>query len=210
MANYEFLNNHKIVPVVVINKIEDTIPTLEALMKGGIHIAEITFRTDCAEEAIKQAAEYFPKKYDKNAMLIGAGTVINADQCERAVKAGAKFIVSPGFSKGVADTCKKYDIPYLPGVCTPTEIMMAKESGLSILKFFPAGAFGGIKTLKAISAAFPDVRFLPTGGVDAENMTDFLTQKYVIAVGGSWMMKGSFSDIEKLSCEATEKLTKIQ
>ena len=203
--NYDFLNVHKIVPVVVINKIEDTIPTLQALSKGGIKVAEITFRTDCAEEAIKLACS----SKDCQEMLIGAGTVINSDQCERAIKAGAKFIVSPGFGSDVAQTCQKYDIPYLPGVCTPTEIMAAKAFGLKILKFFPAGAFGGLKTLKAISAAFPDVKFLPTGGVDAENMTDFLTQKFVAAVGGSWMMKGDYSDIERLSRQAIEKLTSI-
>ena len=200
--SYEFLNEHKIVPVVVINKIEDTIPTLQALSKGGIKVAEITFRTECAEEAIKLAAN----SQECRDILIGAGTVINSDQCEKAIKAGSKFIVSPGFGEDVAKTCMKYDIPYLPGVCTPTEIMAAKRCGLKILKFFPAGAFGGLKTLKAISAAFPDVKFLPTGGIDGENLTDFLSQKFVVAVGGSWMMKGSFEDIERLSKEACEKL----
>ena len=202
MSNYDFLNEHKIVPVVVLNKIDDTLPTLQALSKGGIKVAEITFRTSCAEEAIKIAAS----SNECSDMLIGAGTVINSDQCERAIKAGAKFIVSPGFGPDVAETCIKYDIPYLPGVCTPTEIMAALKFGLTTLKFFPAGAFGGIKTLKALSAAFPQVKFLPTGGVDAENMTEFLSQKFVAAIGGSWMMKGDFSDIERLSKEAVATL----
>ncbi|MCR4790938.1 MAG: bifunctional 4-hydroxy-2-oxoglutarate aldolase/2-dehydro-3-deoxy-phosphogluconate aldolase [Treponemataceae bacterium] len=205
---YNFLETHKIVPVVVINKLEDTIPTLSALSKGGINVAEITFRTSCAEDAIKLASS----SIECAKVLIGAGTVINKGQCLRAIKAGAKFIVSPGFSKDVFKVCKKHDIPYLPGVCTPTEIMMAKECGLNILKFFPAGAYGGIKTLKALSAAFPDVKFLPTGGVDASNMNEFFAQKFIAAIGGSWMVKGDliaqgkFDEIERLSKEAVALL----
>lgn len=199
--DFSFLEKNKIVPVVVIKKIEDTIPTLEALSYGGIKAAEITFRTACAKEAIELAAK------NCKDMLIGAGTVINAEQCEQAIGVGAEFVVSPGFSADVLNVCCKYDVPYLPGVVTPTEIMLAKSFGLSVLKFFPAGMYGGVKTLKALSAAFPDVRFLPTGGIDVNNANEYLEQPFVAAIGGSWMMKGSFEDIERLSKEAVERLS---
>ena len=198
--DYSFLNDNKIVPVVVFNSVEEALPKLAALEKGGIKVAEITFRTACAEECIVLASK------ECTNMLIGAGTVINADQCERAIKAGAKFIVSPGFSKAVYDVCAKYDIPLLPGIATPTEIMAVKECGLNIVKFFPAGAFGGVKMLKALSAPFPTLKFVPTGGVDASNMKDFLALNAVIAIGGSWMMKGEPDDIERLSREAVSLL----
>ncbi len=197
-----FLNENKIVPVVVINDLNDTLATIDALYRGGIKVAEITFRTACAKDAIKIASTNRPD------MLIGAGTVINANQCEQAVGAGAKFIVSPGFSTDVLAVCNKYGVPYLPGVVTPTEIMLAKSYGLNVLKFFPAGAYGGVKTLKALSAAFPDVKFLPTGGVDADSAQEYLKQPFVAAIGGSWMMKGDFDDIERLSKEAVERLIK--
>ena len=198
--DYSFLNDNKIVPVVVFNSVDEALPKLAALERGGIKVAEITFRTACAEECIALASKVCTN------MLIGAGTVINADQCERAIKAGAKFIVSPGFSKDVYDVCAKYDIPLLPGIATPTEIMAVKECGLNIVKFFPAGAFGGVKMLKALSAPFPTLKFVPTGGVDASNMKDFLALNAVIAIGGSWMMKGEPEDIERLSREAISLL----
>ncbi len=198
--DYSFLNDNKIVPVVVFNSVEETLPKLAALERGGIKVAEITFRTACAEECIALASK------ECTNMLIGAGTVINADQCERAIKAGAKFIVSPGFSKDVYDVCAEHDIPLLPGIATPTEIMAVKDCGLNIVKFFPAGAFGGVKMLKALSAPFPTLKFVPTGGVDASNMKDFLALNAVIAIGGSWMMKGEPEDIERLSREAVSLL----
>ena len=200
--DYAFLNENKIVTVVVIKNVQDTLPTLEALSKGGVKVAEITFRTACAKEAIELAS-----KSCKD-MLIGAGTVINAQQCEEAIGAGARFVVSPGFSADVLAVCNKYGITYLPGVVTPTEIMLAKSYGLTVLKFFPAGAYGGVKTLKALSAAFPDVKFLPTGGVDVNNADEYLAQPFVAAIGGSWMMKGNCEDIERLSKEAVERLIK--
>lgn len=199
--NYDFFNDHKIVPVVVLNKLEDTLPTLAAMEKGGIKVAEITFRTACAAEAIKLACEKCP------GMLVGAGTVINSKQCEAAIAAGAKFIVSPGFDNGVFDVCVKNDVPYIPGVVTPTEIMNAVNKGLTILKFFPAGVFGGLKALKAMSAAFPGIRFLPTGGVDETNAPEFLAQKFIVGVGGSWMMKGTPEDIEN-ACRRAAQLVK--
>lgn len=181
----------RLVPVVTIQRIEDADEMLGALVAGGLPVAEICFRTDCAEEAIKLAVKKYPD------MLVGAGTVINKEQCERAIKAGAKFIVSPGLSEEVAEVCKEKDVPYLPGIVTPTEIMKALSLRLTNLKFFPAGNFGGLKTIKALSAAFPQVRFMPTGGVSLENMNEYLSFPKIFACGGSWMMKGTGKEIEK-------------
>lgn len=191
--DFSFLDNNKIVPVVVLNTIEETIPTLQALLNGGIKVAEITFRTSCAADAISLAKKTFPD------MLIGAGTVINKEQCVNAIKAGATFIVSPGFNKDVSRVCKQKDIPYIPGVITPTEIMSVLEENWTILKFFPAGNFGGVKTLKALSAAFPKISFVPTGGIDETNMKEFLSLPFVKAIGGSFMLKGSYEEIENKS-----------
>ncbi len=196
--DYTFFNTNKIVPVVVLSNVDETIPKLTALKKGGIEVAEITFRTECAPDCLALAVKTFPN------MLVGVGTIINVEQCKKAIDLGAKFVVSPGFSKEVAELCISRDVPYIPGVITPTEVMMAKSVGLNVLKFFPAGDFGGVKTMKALSAAFPDVRFVPTGGVGESNMTEFLSQKFVLAVGGSWMMKGEIEDIENLSKRAVE------
>ena len=173
-----------VVPVVVIQKLEDTIPTLQALMDGNVPVAEITFRTACAADAIREGVKNFPE------MNIGAGTVINGAQAKAAVEAGAKFIVSPGLSVDVAKVCEEAGIPYLPGCVTPTEIMQALELGITTLKFFPANVYGGLKALKALSAPFPQVRFLPTGGVDLTNINEFLAFEKIAAIGGSFMMKG--------------------
>lgn len=173
-----------VIPVVVINDQNDTIKTLSALREGGINCAEITFRTACAEQAIKIGASEFPD------MNIGAGTVINREQAERAVKAGAKFIVSPGFSDEVAEFCIANDVPYYPGCVTPTEIMRALAYGLTVVKFFPAGVYGGLKAMKALAAPFPQIKFIPTGGVDLTNLKEYLDFDKVYAVGGSFMMKG--------------------
>ena len=192
---------NRIIPVVTLQKTEDRARVLDALKRKGILCAEICFRTDCAEEAIRLAVAEYPD------MEIGAGTVINRAQCEKALAAGAKFIVSPGFDQGVYETCVKNDVPYIPGVVTPTEIMNAINKGLTVLKFFPAGVFGGLKALKAVSAAFPGIKFLPTGGVDESNAPEFLSQKFIVGVGGSWMMKGSLQDIED-ACRRASQLTK--
>ncbi len=173
-----------VIPVVVINDVSDTIKTLSALREGGINCAEITFRTVCAEQAIKIGASEFPD------MNIGAGTVINREQVERAVKAGAKFIVSPGFSDEVAEFCIANEVPYYPGCVTPTEIMRALSYGLTVVKFFPAGVYGGLKAMKALAAPFPQIKFIPTGGVDLTNLKEYLDFDKVYAVGGSFMMKG--------------------
>lgn len=174
----------KIIPVVVIDDVEKTVGTLSALREGGINCAEITFRTACAKEAIKIATQTFPD------MNVGAGTVINAKQAQSAVEAGAKFIVSPGFSDEVACFCIDNGIDYYPGCVTPTEIMRALSYGLSVVKFFPAGVYGGLKAMKALAAPFPQVRFIPTGGVDASNLKEYLDFPKTYAVGGSFMMKG--------------------
>ena len=186
----------KVIPVVVIKELSETVPTMTALRKGGINCAEITFRTACAEEAIKEAVKAFPD------MNVGAGTVINRGQAERAVNAGAKFIVSPGLSESVAEYCKEKGITYYPGCVTPTEIMRAIELGMTVIKFFPANVYGGLKALKALAAPFPQVKFIPTGGVDLNNLKEFLEFDKVFAVGGSFMMKG---DIEN-NCKEINKL----
>ncbi len=174
----------KVVPVVVIEKLGDTEKIMQSLVSGGLPVAEICFRTDCALDAIKLAVDKFPQVY------VGAGTVINAEQCRAALNAGAKFIVSPGLSEEVAAVCKAAGVTYYPGCVTPTEIMKAIALGIETVKFFPAGAFGGLKTIKALSAAFPGVKFLPTGGVDLTNLKEFLEFQAICAVGGSFMMKG--------------------
>lgn len=173
----------KYIPVVVIKELSETDKILSALKADGINCAEITFRTACAEEAIEYAVKNYPE------MSIGAGTVINAEQCRAALKAGAKFIVSPGLSVSVAEVCRENGVPYYPGCVTPTEIMQALELGITTVKFFPANIYGGLKALRALSAPFPQVRFIPTGGVDRGNIDEFLSFDKVIAIGGSFFVK---------------------
>lgn len=194
----------KVVPVVKIDNIEDTRPLMQAMCRGGLPVAEITFRTACAEEAIKIASTEFPE------MLVGAGTVINAEQADRAVKAGAKFIVGPGWSDEVAVYCRDHEVLYLPGCVTPTEIIKAIANGVNIVKFFPASVYGGLKAIKALAAPFTGVKFVPTGGVSAENLAEFLAFDKIVACGGSWMVadklvkEGKFDEIERLCKEAVE------
>lgn len=194
----EEIRHYRLVPVMAINKIEDAIPTMEALVKGGLPVAEITYRTACAKDAIKLAVEKFPEA------LIGAGTVINAAQAEEAISLGVKFVVSPGLSKEVAKVCKDHNVPYLPGCVTPTEIMEALELGINVIKFFPASNYGGLKTIKALNGPFPQVTFMPTGGVNEENVLEYLAYPHIIACGGSFMMKGSFEEIEEKTKKAVE------
>ena len=198
MDIYEQIKSYKLVPVVVINDIEEAIPIMEALVKGGLPVAEITFRTECAPEALKLIIKNYPEA------LIGAGTVINAKQCEEAINSGAKFIVSPGLSAHVAEVCKKHNIPYIPGVATPTEIMQALDLDINVVKFFPASNLGGVKTLKAICSAFPQIEVMVTGGINEENVNEYLAFNKIIAVGGSWMMKGNPLEIEVKTRRALE------
>ncbi len=177
----------KVVPVVVLNDEADAKRQLSALAEH-LPVAEITFRTDYAEDGIKYCAKNFPNIY------VGAGTVINAEQAERAVRAGARFIVSPGLSEKVAAVCKRAGVDYLPGCVTPMEIEAALELGITTVKFFPAQVYGGLKAIKALSAPFPQVRFVPTGGVDEANLAEYLACDRIAFVGGSWMMKGDIAE----------------
>ncbi|MBQ8212985.1 MAG: bifunctional 4-hydroxy-2-oxoglutarate aldolase/2-dehydro-3-deoxy-phosphogluconate aldolase [Clostridia bacterium] len=180
----EMFSTIRALPVVVIKELDDTIPTLKALCEGELPAAEITFRTACAADAIRMGVKEFPDMY------IGAGTVINGEQAKAAIDAGACFIVSPGLSAEVAEVCKAADVPYFPGCATPTEIMQAIALGITTVKFFPANVYGGLNAIKALLAPFPQVKFLPTGGVDLSNINEFLAFDKIVAVGGSFMMKG--------------------
>ena len=180
----------KLIPVVVIKELSETDKILTALKNNGINCAEITFRTACAKEAIAYASKNYPD------MSIGAGTVINAEQCNAALEAGAQFIVSPGLSVAVAEICKEKNIPYYPGCVTPTEIMQALDLGITTVKFFPANVYGGLQALKALSAPFPQVKFIPTGGVDRSNIDEFLAFDKIAAIGGSFFVKESLDKME--------------
>ena len=181
----------KRIPVVVIKELSEVDKILPALKNYGIHCAEITFRTACAAEAIAYACEKYPD------MNVGAGTVINAEQCEKALEAGAKFIVSPGLSVAVAKICKLRGVPYYPGCVTPTEIMAALDLGINIVKFFPANVYGGLKAMKALAAPFPQIKFIPTGGVDKDNIDEFLAWDKIFAVGGSSFVTEALEKMEK-------------
>ena len=180
----------KYIPVVVIKELSETDKIMKALKNADINCAEITFRTACAAEAIEYAAKNYPD------MSVGAGTVINAEQCRAALKAGAQFIVSPGLSVSVAEICRENNIPYYPGCVTPTEIMQALELGITTVKFFPANVYGGLKALKALSAPFPQVKFIPTGGVDRSNIDEFLAFDKIAAIGGSFFVKEALEKME--------------
>ena len=191
-----------VVPVVVLDKVEDAIPTAKALAAGGIDTMEITFRTACAPECIKAVAENCPD------VLVGAGTIINLDQCKLAIEMGAKFIVSPGFSHEVVSYCVENGITVLPGCVTPTEIMYALSYGLDTVKFFPANIYGGLVAMKHLCAPFSGLKFVPTGGVNNDNIHEFAQAPYVHAVGGSWVcpkadiVAGNWDKITQLCVEA--------
>lgn len=199
MELFSKIEEVRIVPVVVFNNASETIPTLNAMKEGGLPVAEICYRTECAPECLKIAVSQF-----KDDFVIGAGTVINEQQAKEAISLGAQFIVSPGLSVSVAKVCKENNIPYFPGVATPTEIMQAIELGIKIVKFFPASVYGGIKAINALGAAFPQIKFLPTGGVGPDNLSEFLANKKIYACGGSWMMKGTPEDIKNKCKEAID------
>lgn len=194
----------KIIPVIKIDKAEDAVPLGKALVAGGLPVAEVTFRTDAAEESIKRLTRELP------ALLVGAGTVLTVEQIKKAAGAGAKFIVTPGFNPKVVDYCVKHKIPIVPGINNPTGIEMALERGIDVVKFFPAEASGGLKMLDAMAAPYGAVMFMPTGGIDAKNLKTYLANKKVLACGGSWMVKGElissgkFDEIEKLVKEAVD------
>ncbi len=199
-----------LVPVVVLNDAKDAVPLAKALCDGGLPVAEVTFRTDAAEESIRQIAQAFPE------MLVGAGTVLTIDQVDRAVAAGAKFIVAPGFDPEIVDYCISKDIPVYPGVVTPSELAQAVKRGLKVVKFFPAEAYGGVSTIKALAAPYPMVKFMPTGGVNLKNLKNYLECDKIAACGGSWMVKGdlikagAFDEICKLTADAVALAKEIR
>ncbi|MBQ2405519.1 MAG: bifunctional 4-hydroxy-2-oxoglutarate aldolase/2-dehydro-3-deoxy-phosphogluconate aldolase [Lachnospiraceae bacterium] len=199
-----------IIPVVVLDDAKDAEPLGRALMEGGLPCAEITFRTAAAEESIRIMSQKFPD------MLVGAGTVLTTEQVDRAVAAGAKFIVSPGINPKVVDYCVKKNIPITPGTCNPSNVETALEFGLDVVKFFPAEAAGGLNYIKAIAAPYTGVQFMPTGGINAENVKDYLKYDRIIACGGSWMVKGdlikngNFDKIKELTAEAANIVKEIR
>ena len=199
-----------VVPVVVLNDAKDAAPLAKALVEGGLPCAEVTFRTAAAEESIRIMAEAFPE------MLVGAGTILTIDQVDRAVAAGAKFIVSPGFDPEIVDYCLSKSIPIFPGCITPSELAQAVKRGLEVVKFFPAEQFGGVATIKALAAPYTMLKFMPTGGVSAKNLKDYLGFSKIIACGGSWMVKGDlvaageFDKIRELTAEAIALVKEIR
>lgn len=199
-----------IVPVVVLNDAKDALPLAERLVNGGLPCAEVTFRTAAAEESIRQMDKAYPD------MIIGAGTVLTCEQADRAIDAGAKFIVSPGFNPKVTEYVLKRGVPMTPGVCTPTEIEAALQFDLDVLKFFPAEPSGGLKMIKALCAPYVGLNFMPTGGINADNVRDYLKYDRIVACGGSWMVSGSlvkegkFDEIENMVREAAAIVKEIR
>ena len=199
-----------IIPVVVLNDAKDAEPLAEALVKGGLPCAEVTFRTAAAEECIKLMSKKFPE------MFVGAGTVLTTEQVDRAIGAGAKFIVSPGFNPKVVEYCIKNNYPICPGIMTPTELEMALGFGLDVVKFFPAENAGGLKMIKAMAAPYTMMKFMPTGGINTTNVKEYLACDKILACGGSWMVKGdlvkegNFAEIEKLTREAAEIVREVR
>ena len=193
-----------IVPVVVLDDAKDAAPLAKALCEGGLPCAEVTFRTAAAEESIRIMSEQFPE------MLVGAGTVLTTEQVDRAVAAGAKFIVSPGLNPRIVKYCVEKGILITPGCANPSDIEQALENGLDVVKFFPAEPAGGLKMIKAMAAPYVGVKFMPTGGINATNVREYLAYDRILACGGSWMVKGSlvdageFDKIEELTREAVE------
>ena len=203
-STLEKLEQFGIVPVVVLDDAKDAAPLAKALCDGGLACAEVTFRTDAAEESIRIMTSEYPD------MVVGAGTVLTTEQVDRAVSAGAKFIVSPGLNPKVVKYCLEKNIPVTPGVVTPSEMEQAIELGLEVVKFFPAELSGGLAMIKAVAAPYTMLRFMPTGGINPRNITPYLQYNKIIACGGSWMVKGSlvsegkFDEITALTKEAVE------
>ena len=209
-AVLEQIQKMGIIPVVVIDDVKDAEPLAKALCEGGLPCAEVTFRTAAAEESIRIMAEKFPD------MLLGAGTVLTTEQVDRAVAAGAKFIVSPGTNPKVVKYCVEKNIPITPGTCTPSEVEQALEHGLEVVKFFPAEQAGGLKMIKAMAAPYVGVKFMPTGGISPENVREYLAYDRIIACGGRWMVKGdlikagNFDKIVELTKEAAEIVKEVR
>lgn len=194
-----------IVPVVVLENAKDAKPLGEALCNGGLPCAEVTFRTEAAEESIRIISESFPE------MLVGAGTVLTTDQVDRAVNAGAKFIVSPGFDEEIVDYCLEKGITVLPGCATPSEVAKAVKRELEVVKFFPAEQAGGLPMIKAMAAPYTMVKFMPTGGINPENVKDYLAFNKIFACGGSWMVKNTLVENQEFDkiCELSKEAVTI-
>ena len=199
-----------IIPVVVLEDAKDAAPLAKALVEGGLPCAEVTFRTDTAEESIKIMTSEYPD------MFVGAGTVLTIEQVDRAVAAGAKFIVSPGFDPEIVDYCLSKEISVFPGCITPSEVAQAVKRGLKVVKFFPAEQFGGVATIKAMAAPYVGLKFMPTGGVSAKNLESYLSCDKIVACGGSWMVKGDlvkagkFDEIKAMTEEAVKLVAEIR
>ena len=199
-----------VVPVVVLEDAKDAAPLAKALVEGGLPCAEVTFRTDAAEESIKIMTSEYPD------MFVGAGTVLTIEQVDRAVAAGAKFIESPGFDPEIVDYCLSKEIPVFPGCITPSEVAQAVKRGLKVVKFFPAEQFGGVATIKAMAAPYVGLKFMPTGGVSAKNLESYLSCDKIVACGGSWMVKGDlvkagkFDEIKAMTEEAVKLVAEIR
>lgn len=196
--------DYAVVPVVVLDDAEDAAPLAEALVKGGLPCAEVTFRTEAAEESIRIMSEKYPE------MLVGAGTVLTTEQVDRAVAAGAKFIVSPGFDPEIVDYCMEKNIPVFPGCVSPSEVAQAVKRGLKVVKFFPAEQAGGLAMLKAMAAPYTMLKFMPTGGINTKNLKEYLGFPKILCCGGSWMVKGDmiknreYDKITEMTKEAVE------
>lgn len=207
---HEQFEQFGVVPVVALEDAKDAGPLAEALVKGGLPCAEVTFRTAAAEQSIKTMTDLYPN------MLVGAGTVLSTDQVDRATGAGAKFIVSPGFDPEIVDYCIQKEIPVFPGCITPSEVAQAIKRGLKVIKFFPAAQFGGVDTIKALAAPYTSIKFMPTGGINAKNLKDYLSCDKILCCGGSWMVKADlvndkeFDKICELTKEAAELVKKIR
>ncbi|MBR5636090.1 MAG: bifunctional 4-hydroxy-2-oxoglutarate aldolase/2-dehydro-3-deoxy-phosphogluconate aldolase [Pseudobutyrivibrio sp.] len=211
---YEELKNKLeeigIIPVVVLEDAKDAHALGQALMDGGLPAAEVTFRTDAAEEVIKILSHDFPE------MLVGAGTVLTCEQADKAIAAGAKFIVAPGFNPNVVKHCIEKGYPVTPGVQTPGEMEQAMELGLDFVKFFPAEPAGGLPMIKAVAAPYTKLKFMPTGGINKDNVKDYLAYNKIVACGGTWMVKGDlisdgdFEKIKELTHEAAQIVKEVR
>lgn len=193
---YDAIGKAGIIPVIKLERVEDAVPLARALLEGGIPVAEVTFRTEAAAAGIAAIRRELPQ------MLVGAGTVLTTEQAAAAIGSGAQFVVAPGSNGRVIEGVLAADIPMIPGVATPSEIEAALERGLRVLKLFPAEVLGGIAMLKALAGPYPQVRFVPTGGISASNLKSYLQQKNVLAVGGSWMVQSDLDEVRRLCQEA--------
>lgn len=201
---YNRIGKAAIIPVIKLERVEEAVPLARSLLAGGIPVAEVTFRTSAAAEGIAAIRREVPQ------MLVGAGTVLTTDQANAAIQSGAQFVVSPGSNGKIIDRVLAAGVAMIPGVATPSEIEAAMERGLNVLKFFPAEALGGIAMLKALSGPYSQIKFVPTGGISANNMKDYLHQKNVLAVGGSWMIQSDLEMVKQLCQEACKVAGLVQ